>query len=113
MSGLVFEGGAMTNGNADKQPTFVIVLDKVPGFQLTPELIGEHVAHLRALARAGQLILCGPFTDHPSGMVVITAKDKAEAERIAAADPFVIHGARTFVVRTWLLANEQNNFLEG
>jgi uncharacterized protein YciI len=90
---------------------FVIVLDKVPGKETTRKTISQHVEHLRNLDAQGKLVLCGPFTDFPSGMVIVNAKDKAEAIAIANSDPFVIEGVRTPQVRTWKLACADNNYL--
>jgi uncharacterized protein YciI len=75
---------------------FVIVLDKVPGKEAKRETISQHVEHLRTLDAQGKLILCGPFTDFPSGMVIVSAKDKTEAIAIANSDPFVIEGVRNY-----------------
>ncbi|WP_374079359.1 YciI family protein [Bdellovibrio bacteriovorus] len=91
--------------------TYAIMLNKVPNHELSQELINRHIAHLRHLHRSGVLILCGPFTDHPSGMVVVKAPTKEAATEVAESDPFVKEGARTYEIRTWLLANEENNYL--
>jgi uncharacterized protein len=91
--------------------TYVIMLDKVPGFEISQETIRRHIDHLKELHRRSHLVLCGPFTDFPSGMVIVRAPSKDEAVKIAESDPFVIEGARTFSVRTWLLADEDNNYL--
>ncbi len=91
--------------------TYVIMLNKVPNCEMTKETIGRHVSHLRRLHKSGRLILCGPFADYPSGMVVVNASTKAEAIQIAESDPFVKEGFRTYEVHTWLLANEENNYL--
>lgn len=91
--------------------TFVIFLDNVPDKSLSREVIDAHVAYLRELDSQKRLVLAGPFTDYPSGMVVIRAVDKADAVRIAELDPFVKKGVRSYSIRTWLLATEQNNYL--
>ena len=90
---------------------FAILLDKVPGRETSKDVIQRHVAHLRELDVAGKLVLSGPFTDFPSGMIIVKVANKAEAEAIAQADPFVIEGARTPKVYTWLLACAENNYL--
>lgn len=97
--------------NPENLTLFAIVLNKVQNLDLTKEAIDRHVKHLRALNDEDRLVLCGPFSDHPSGMVVIKAKDKKEAVDIAQRDPFVKEGFRTFEIRTWLLACEENNYL--
>jgi len=91
--------------------TYVINLDKIPNLEATKEIIGCHIAHLRKLDQEGCLILAGPFTDYPAGMVIIRAADKEQATKIAESDPFVKEGVRSYNVRTWLLANEENNYL--
>lgn len=78
---------------------------------LNEEIIKEHVEHLKELKRQGKLVLCGPFTDFPGGMVVITAKDLAEATDIANADPFIASGCKSFEIRTLEQASEDNNYL--
>lgn len=61
--------------------------------------------------QAGKLVLCGPFTDHAGGMIILRVKDKSEARAIAAKDPFVRDGVRSFEVRTWEIGNAENNYL--
>lgn len=78
---------------------------------LNSELIKSHVEYLRALKAQGKLILCGPFTDYPGGMVVFSAENVTEATNIAMSDPFIASGCKSFEVRTLELANEENNYL--
>ena len=78
---------------------------------LNEEIVKRHVEHLKELKRQGRLVLCGPFTDYPGGMVVFTAEDLAEATNIAKADPFIASGCKTYEIRTLELANEENNYL--
>ena len=91
--------------------TFVIVLDKITGVNATKETIARHIEHLRKLDQKGLLIMCGPFTDFPSGLVVINAKTKKQAIKIAESDPFVQEGVRSYSIRSWLLATAENNYL--
>lgn len=68
-------------------------------------------AHLRWLAdldKRGQLLLAGPFCDEQGistggGMFIIRAASLAEAEAIAATDPYNAGGFRTARVRPWRL----------
>lgn len=91
--------------------TFVIELAKIQGRETSKEIVDRHISHLRKLDQEGRLVLCGPFTDHPSGLVIVKASDKEEARQIASTDPFVKEGVRSYTVKTWLLANRENNFL--
>ncbi|MEM5818414.1 MAG: YciI family protein, partial [Desulfitobacterium hafniense] len=38
---------------------------------LHEEIIKDHVEYLKELKSQGRLVLCGPFTDYPGGMVVL------------------------------------------
>jgi uncharacterized protein YciI len=78
---------------------------------MTEELIRAHVAHLKALEGRGQLVLCGPFADHPGGMVVLKARSYDEARAIAEADPFVSSGAETYELRTLQLSCKENRHM--
>ncbi len=67
---------------------------------------GEHVAWLLNLEADGVVFLSGPLTSGPgvrpgSGITVLRAGSADEAAQIAAADPFVTQGLRTFEVFGW------------
>jgi len=98
-------------GQGDDFVRYVILLTPRAGVALTESLIRAHVAHLRQLHAAGRLVLCGPFGDHPGGMVIIRAGSMDEACAVAAADPFVVAGAEDFEVRTWHLSCEANSHM--
>ena len=81
-----------------------------PGATTTAEDIervaGDHVDWLLKLEADGLVFLSGPLTSGPgvtpgSGITVLRAGSAAEAAQIAAADPFVTHGLRTFEVFGW------------
>ncbi|WP_242615157.1 YciI family protein [Paenibacillus solani] len=80
---------------------------------LNEEVIMSHVEYLRGLESQGELILSGPFTDYPGGMVIVIAEDLNEATNIANSDPFIASGYKSYEIRTLMLANEENNYLLG
>lgn len=68
----------------------------------------EHIAWLLGLEKDGVLFLSGPLLSGPgtgpgSGVTVLRAAGQDEAEAIAARDPFVLAGLRTFTVHQWRL----------
>jgi len=70
--------------------------------------VKEHVAWLLELERADVLFLSGPLLSGPgvgpgSGATAIRAADEDAAQLIAAGDPFVVAGLRTFEVHRWRL----------
>ncbi|MBI2519505.1 MAG: hypothetical protein HYV97_03785 [Bdellovibrio sp.] len=89
---------------------YVILLTRTK-MPFSEPLIRQHVKYLRELELQGQLVLCGPFKDYSGGMVIIKAASLDEAHEIARHDPFVLEGAETFEIRTWLLSCEENNHL--
>jgi len=69
-------------------------------------LVEEHVAWLLKLEAEGTVFLSGPLVSGPStgpgsGVTVLRAASADHAAAIAATDPFVVHGLRTFQVFAW------------
>jgi uncharacterized protein YciI len=92
------------------QPTASYAPESEPGL----ELMRAHLQWQLELEEQGRLILAGPLNygepvsrDHPivnaGGMYVIAAASRAEAELIAAAEPFEVAGWRVHVVCPLLL----------
>jgi uncharacterized protein YciI len=90
---------------------YVIILLPVESHELTDAVITKHVQHLRELDNEGKLVLAGPFTDHPTGMLILRVKNKDEARSIMEQDALILEGFRTFEIRTWLMSNRGNNYL--
>jgi uncharacterized protein len=68
----------------------------------------EHIRWLLGLEQRGVLFLSGPLLSGPgtapgSGVTVLRADSEAQAREIAAADPFVRAGLRSFGVHRWRL----------
>lgn len=89
--------------------TYVYLMENAA--PLDGPLVKAHVEHLRTLERQGRLVLCGPFSDYPGGMVVFTAENPEKARATAEADPFISSGRKTFTLRTLEPANGENNYL--
>jgi uncharacterized protein len=70
--------------------------------------VKEHIAWLLELERTDVLFASGPLLSGPgvgpgSGVTVLRAPDEEAARVIAADDPFVRAGLRTFEVHRWRL----------
>ncbi len=71
-------------------------------------VVQEHVQWLLTLERDEVLFVSGPLLQGPdvrpgSGVTVLRAADEDAARAIAAQDPFVRAGLRTFAVYRWRL----------
>lgn len=82
----------------------IITNDKKDGLDLRLSVRPEHVKYLEGLG--SQLVFAGPFLDEHGqsngSLVMVEAKNQAEAEQIAARDPFQIAGLfATSSVRPW------------
>jgi len=71
-------------------------------------VVDEHIAWLLELERQQVVLMSGPLVSGPvvgpgSGLTVLRVTDEAAARRVAADDPFVLAGLRTFEVFGWRL----------
>jgi uncharacterized protein len=69
------------------------------------EIQRQHIAHLVAMAKAGKLVVAGPFDDQPDpkwrGLALYRVGSIDEARRLAEEDPAVKAGRLEVVVMTW------------
>jgi uncharacterized protein YciI len=82
----------------------IIAEDRPDGLEHRMAVRPAHLEHLKALA--DRLVLAGPFLDaagKPCGsLVIIEAADQAEAEAMAARDPYVKEALfESYQVRPW------------
>lgn len=71
-----------------------------------PRHVPPHIDYMVGLEKQGVLFMAGPFLDAsgkpaPSGMWILRASSREEANALAAGDPFHSSGARTFQVEEW------------
>jgi len=90
---------------------FVILLSHVKPELFSKTLAQEHVNYLKFLEETGQLELCGPFSSHNGGMIIVKVDSETEAKTIAEADPFVISGAQSYEIRKWELSCRANKHM--
>jgi len=90
---------------------YVILLSPTEQDRRDMDIIRAHVNHLQELDRNGQLVMCGPFSDTPGGMVIVRASSRGEAVTLAELDPYVQTGIRSYELRTWSLSHEGNKHL--
>ena len=70
------------------------------------EVFPKHIAYQLEIERKGILFAAGPFVDEKGnsqgpGMIVVRAKNRAEAKRIADRDPFHKLGYRKYRIQAW------------
>lgn len=74
---------------------------------LIKQLLPDHLKFLIALEKQGRVFGSGPLTGEGTrpgdGLTILRADSAEEAREIAAQDPFVVAGARSFDVREWTL----------
>ncbi|WP_051424769.1 YciI family protein [Paenibacillus graminis] len=101
----------MGSVNSEEDICYVILLSPTPQDRRDMNIIRAHVKHLQELERSGQLVMCGPFSDSPGGMVIICADSREEAEQIAQRDPYILTGIRSYELRTWGLSHAGNRHM--
>ena len=88
---------------------YVIFTTPTNGLGPVMENLEAHLQYQVRIEQEGVMFGAGPFfADNESdwngeGMVIVRAQSLKDAQRIAAADPMHASGARSFVVRPWLL----------
>jgi len=90
---------------------YAVFLVPIESRELNKEVVAKHAEHLKELDADGKLVLAGPFTDHPTGMLILRGENKDEIKSIVDKDPLVQGGFRTYEIRTWMMANQTNNYL--
>ena len=97
-----------SKGMLQKQ-LFVVFTTPTNGMGPVMDVIEDHLKFQVELEQKGVMLGAGPFwaddehTWHGEGMVIIRADSLAHAKEIAESDPMHSSGARSFVVRPWLL----------
>lgn len=95
-----------------KMRKYIVILEEKKEGTLEPDLLNQHVNHLRELTRLGKLSLCGPFKDNDGALQIIVAETKENAERIIEQDPFIKEKYyHSYVIYELIEANENNNWL--
>jgi len=74
--------------NAKPRDQFTVTLD-------------QHLVWMKQQHEAGRILFSGPTPDRSTGIYVIRAGSRDEAERIAASDPFTAAGCTTFELIEW------------
>lgn len=79
----------------------------------------EHLAYQAQLERDGKLAFAGPMSDETgehmqgTGMIIYRARDLEEARALAEGDPMHSSGARSFVLRRWMINEGSLNLTVG
>lgn len=63
--------------------------------------LDEHLAWMKRQHESGSILFSGPTPDRKLGIYVIRAGSRAEAEKIAASDPYTAAGFCAFEVFEW------------
>ena len=69
-------------------------------------MLTAHLQYVFEIQRSGQMLASGPLdldVEHISGMCILNAPSREDAERIAYAEPYHQAGWRTNTVRSWQL----------
>jgi uncharacterized protein YciI len=61
----------------------------------------QHLTWMKEQHELGTIVLSGPSPDRQLGMYLIRAASRADAERIAAGDPYTVAGDTTYELIEW------------
>ncbi len=73
--------------------------------QSNPDLMKQHLAHLRSMWAAGKMVIAGPLTDDGStrGLCVYKVGSLDEARALASDDPAVKSGHLAVEAHPWMV----------
>ncbi|WP_299657279.1 YciI family protein [uncultured Tateyamaria sp.] len=72
-------------------------------------VLPDHLDYIAGLERSGKLAFAGPMSDETGehmqgmGMLVLRADSLEDAQALAEGDPMHKSGARSFVLRRWMI----------
>ncbi|SLN35841.1 YciI-like protein [Falsiruegeria litorea R37] len=81
--------------------------------------LADHLAYQAQLERAGQLAFAGPMSDETGehmqgvGLIIYRADSLEAARKLAEGDPMHKSGARSFVLRRWMINEGSLNLSVG
>ena len=98
---------AVLLAQAAKLKLFVMLRRTIDPARLS-EKLGDHLVWMIGEEKAGRIFLSGPVMPRAGaaaldGLTILRVSDLAEAEKIAALDPFVQAGIVTFEMREWIV----------
>jgi uncharacterized protein YciI len=88
---------------------FVVISTPANSTVHVKEFLTEHLAYQAEMERAGHLACAGPLSDETgtqmegAGLIIYRADSLHDAKELADADPMHSSGARTYVLRRWLV----------
>jgi uncharacterized protein YciI len=70
-----------------------------------PELMKQHLAHLRRMWEAGKMVIAGPLLDdgNTRGLCIYKVASVEEAKKLASDDPAVKAGRLAVEVHPWMV----------
>lgn len=90
-----------------KKKLYVVLSVPLPGgADKLPMYLAEHLEYMVANEKQGLVFASGPLSEEGGsqrgrGLTVLRAASAEDARAIAAQDPLVINGVRTFELREW------------
>lgn len=88
---------------------FVVITTPAAGPDAVKANLPDHLEYQKALEKQGLLALAGPMSDETgtqmqgTGLIIYRAGSFDDAYRLAEADPMHLSGARTYVLRRWMI----------
>ena len=90
--------------------TYAVFIEYGPDQRKIAEFRPAHREYLKSLLTENKLVISGPISDDSGGLLVYSADDESEVERIIHADPFYKSGVfQTWKIRPWkiVMANRE------
>lgn len=103
-----YKSEAKSRGALAKE-LYAVLSTPASGPDAVKQNLPAHLAYQAQLEATGKLFLAGPVSDESGaqmegmGLIIYHANSLQEAQALAEADPMHQSGARSFVLRRWLI----------
>src|SRR5664279_246594 len=77
---------------------FVMLLKYVKPLEEVDKFLEAHKEFLNKYLVSGNIVCCGRQNPRTGGVIVCNAKDRTEAEKISAEDPFLAEGVAEYTI---------------
>jgi uncharacterized protein YciI len=77
---------------------------RVPEGEARNVMFAGHFANIERLAKAGKLVIAGPFSEDPDGwrgLFLFAVEDIEEAKQLTATDPVIVNGEMVAEYHRW------------
>jgi len=93
--------------------SYLVILKDKQIEKLDNDLLISNIEYLKWLKLKEHLIICGPFQDNTSAVLILKTNSYESIEKIIKQDPFIINNYYgQYSIKEFIEANDENDWLQ-